>query len=1474
MAVPVESLKNNDTGKTWKEEFSNIDKNIKGYDELLTKFKQYVSEQEYFGKFQEKQLDSYLKSLDNLYDHWDEINSKIKDLQKEMDSVGLSASEIQNIFNDISNTISTVGQRMSIMKAPVTQLAALAGNINRAYEIQDGFTEKAVRSDLRRIQTSRDLYDSVIKRYTGGSLELDAIEKARQSAKARLSLSESEITVLEKKLQAEGRLNEAERTRLKDLRDINREASSAVELLSDKNIEAADRLVKLAKFNVDNRKAVVKKTPGLQLASGVLGKFAGILGLSDLQGEIKDIKESTLQKAGAARREIYENKVEPIESKQSELNKQIEAKRRELEVLKGTSGAQAAFTDIRSTQNATGTKRVREARFLIEEVQRYKNIAATADPKSGIYEKATSYVNTIQAFRDLAKLEAQAQGNASKLVKAQGELDKVTKVATEGSLKAMVGAFKDAVGSGWMLAFVIGKALWNQFKAVDELGVKLQREIGTWEGGVAGANRELISSKDYLEQAYEISTKFHIDPARVFTPVELAKAAEFKNMSNLSAQEVANLAVRSKSVSQSVTAYNTSMKEGYNNILKNTTTAVSFGAVQKEIANTSEAISLSLGDNPKKIAEAAAAALSLGMSMKDIEGVAENLMNFESSIEHEMEAQLLTGKQMNLAKAREYALNNDIAGLSRELHNNGVDAVKFQSMTYIQQKSLAQALGMSREQLAGMVRQQILGMNISDEAKRKMLKMNEEDYRRMTTEQQWQKTKEKFLQTLVPLMKPILDIVTMLVGPLKWIAGVLGKIIGLVQPVINFVQSLFSKVQKFFADGDSTVKKVVGTVVSGGANMASSLLMFSLVLGTVKKSLGGIGTAFKVVRSTISTGFGVITSTFKGAIGAIKSVITAIKGIGTASKSAAAANKTLELSLDKVSSRKLERTLARDLRNTRRTTVSKPDLVQAVTGSSRKRSRPTVSKPDLVQTVTGSSRKRNRPTVPKLTSRVESAGASLNNKGKSLNKLGKNIKGFNSGGLLKGAAAMILVAGSLYILAKALQQFSGVGEKEAGIAAGGLVALTGAAYFAGKIAGQAILGAVAMSLVGASLIPLAYALKLMVGVDWKQLGILALGLAGFFAAMVGIGTLAAAVAVPLAAGVLAVTLMGAALLSFGAALKSISGVELDKTKLKNFKDTVLNIVATFRDVSKEDVDMKAVRKVKRLFKKVGQIAENLKSLTNVKLDSSFTTKLSEFFITLSEKFNSLDLKESGLNRAFRKLKKVSKKVGQIAENLKSLTNVKLDSSFAVNLQGFFESLGSSFSKTNIRDAETLDVSMSTLRKLKRRAKKVGQIAQSLGNVTRIQAGSISADDLKKYFQTMGDIDLSKVNIPRKVAKRLRVVSEALTTFAGNRISAGIDAITASLQRFSEAIENLNVEKFNKLSSGTIRQMAEAGVSAEREATKREKAETRVEKTNLDNVLNKMDVIIRTIESSRPDWDWLKFDHAAAKSLPEWQLHSN
>ena len=57
----------------------------------------------------------------------------------------------------------------------------------------------------------------------------------------------------------------------------------------------------------------------------------------------------------------------------------------------------------------------------------------------------------------------------------------------------------------------------------------------------------------------------------------------------------------------------------------------------------------------------------LGLSLAQVENIGGSLLDFESSISAEMEAELLTGQQLNLEKARTFALNNDIAGLTQEI---------------------------------------------------------------------------------------------------------------------------------------------------------------------------------------------------------------------------------------------------------------------------------------------------------------------------------------------------------------------------------------------------------------------------------------------------------------------------------------------------------------------------------------------------------------------------------------------------------------------------------------------------------------------------------------------------------------------------------------------------------------------------------------------------------------------------------------
>lgn len=119
-----------------------------------------------------------------------------------------------------------------------------------------------------------------------------------------------------------------------------------------------------------------------------------------------------------------------------------------------------------------------------------------------------------------------------------------------------------------------------------------------------------------------------------------------------------------------------------------------------DIAKVSAATTLSLGQNPKELAKAVATAKALGMELDQLESVADSLLDFESSIENEMQAELMLGKNLNLERARAAALNNDLATLAEEIADQAGSAAEFTKMNRLQQEALADAVGMSREDLA------------------------------------------------------------------------------------------------------------------------------------------------------------------------------------------------------------------------------------------------------------------------------------------------------------------------------------------------------------------------------------------------------------------------------------------------------------------------------------------------------------------------------------------------------------------------------------------------------------------------------------------------------------------------------------------------------------------------------------------------------------------------------------------------------
>ena len=131
---------------------------------------------------------------------------------------------------------------------------------------------------------------------------------------------------------------------------------------------------------------------------------------------------------------------------------------------------------------------------------------------------------------------------------------------------------------------------------------------------------------------------------------------------------------------------------------------IDFRATLAEAAKVSGQLAANLGFNPERIAQAVVQAKALGLTFDQLKSAASSLLNFESSLENELKAELLTGKQLNLERARAAALQGDQVALAEELAKNVGTAAEFTKMNVLQQDALAASVGMTSDQLAETLR--------------------------------------------------------------------------------------------------------------------------------------------------------------------------------------------------------------------------------------------------------------------------------------------------------------------------------------------------------------------------------------------------------------------------------------------------------------------------------------------------------------------------------------------------------------------------------------------------------------------------------------------------------------------------------------------------------------------------------------------------------------------------------------------------
>ena len=550
------------------------------------------------------------------------------------------------------------------------------------------------------------------------------------------------------------------------------------------------------------------------------------------------------------------------------------------------AGKQIVFTK----QNAQQLERQNKARL------KEKKLLKEANDSVGVFGGVLQGISKIPLFGDLINAEEALEAAQEAALETEDKSLKGLAGMAAGAKvlgKQLVESFKPAnIAAGIFTAIV--KTMTMLDKTSGEVAKSMNMTVGeardlqrSFASLSSGELKDsLVSSQGLLESLQAINktlgTNVMLNQEDLVTFTKLREAAGFTSEELMGIQQLT--LANGESLKQNTGEFLAQAKVSamQNGVLLNEKELL------KGISEVSAATTLSFGKNPALIADAVAQAKSLGMELDQVDAIANSLLNFEESIAKELEAELLLGQSINLEKARQAALDNDLATLAKEISTQVGSAAEFGEMNRIQQDALAQSVGMTREDLAQtlFVQEQLAGAT-GEEAERRQaildkrieevgLAQAQKEIAKdgLSTLEDQANVSEKFQKTV----KKVLDS----------FMGIAGTVMEILDPVMNFLLPVFNGIAaavKLMLDGLTLILPILGGIVGLLG------LMFAKTIATA------IATAAKNAYQNFSfagpVGFGLATAATIAAAGLIKRITSADDLISSPTKKPGYGDRTL-----------------------------------------------------------------------------------------------------------------------------------------------------------------------------------------------------------------------------------------------------------------------------------------------------------------------------------------------------------------------------------------------------------------------------------------------------------------------------------------------------------------------------------------------------------------------------------------------------
>ena len=313
-------------------------------------------------------------------------------------------------------------------------------------------------------------------------------------------------------------------------------------------------------------------------------------------------------------------------------------------------------------------------------------------------------------------------------------------------------------------------------------------------------------------------------------------------------------------------------------------------AAMKTLAAVPKEVAVAFKGGTDSLIKASQKAKLLGTDLKRVQEIGDGLLDIESSLAKEMEARVLTGKNLNLDKAREYALSGEIGKLQDTLLEEAGSLSEFTEMNRIQQKAMADAMGMSVEEMTSMLSkaQELKDVGLSSEMLEQKHLQNAKGLREEAEKMRKSgkaaaadklealaadKDSATFADKLADVMKKIQQSAEKLITPLVDMVHAMfegGDAAGSLFSIFDGIMDILKPImESLFAIGS-----IIYKVMTFPMRLFFSLLgpifdalkeIFS-VFGSGAEGAGGIATIFKTISGVLDTIFSVVSNIGKGII--------------------------------------------------------------------------------------------------------------------------------------------------------------------------------------------------------------------------------------------------------------------------------------------------------------------------------------------------------------------------------------------------------------------------------------------------------------------------------------------------------------------------------------------------------------------------------------------------------------------------------